>query len=42
MKDREDNTLVEMQVEALGWLIAQEKKIGFRSEEDKKKKDGKL
>lgn len=33
LEDRKDKSLEEMQVEALEWLIEQEKKIGFQSEE---------
>jgi hypothetical protein len=33
LEDRKDKSLEEMQVEALEWLIEQEKKIGFYSEE---------
>ena len=32
---REDKSLTEIQVEALGWLIEQEKQIGFPTEEDR-------
>ena len=35
LKEREDRSLEQMQLEALEWLIAREKEIGFRTEEDR-------
>lgn len=35
LDERKDKTLRDMQIEALSWLIAQERTIGFRIEKDK-------
>ena len=35
LEERKEKSLEEMQIEALQWLIEQEKQIGFRNEEDK-------
>jgi hypothetical protein len=36
LEQRKDKSLREMQIEALTWLIEEERKIGFRNEEDKR------
>ena len=35
MEERKEKSLGEIQIEALQWLIEQEKQIGFQNEEDK-------
>ena len=37
LSDRADRSLPEMQVEALEWVLAEERKIGFPTEEDREK-----
>ena len=42
LKEREDKSLPEMQVEILEWLIEQERRIGFETEEDREQTLGPL